>query len=98
MRAYGKPWQQIYAVCLPRATDTPDSRQPAQSRLGCAARSRRKAIAIRHAQRHALGRESVVESEAATITPFARNRGGGLHAFRHANSSSMDRLSVPLKA
>lgn len=42
LRAQGKPWQAIYAQCIP-ASLVDDARQVAQSRLRCAVRSRRTA-------------------------------------------------------
>jgi len=41
LRAQGKPWQAIYAQCLP-ASLAGDSRQIAQYRLRCAVRSRHR--------------------------------------------------------
>lgn len=56
----------------------------------------RTEIAFCHTQRHAVGRESVGETEAVPSTRFSPNRARGLARFP-ANSTLMDRLGVPLK-
>lgn len=54
----------------------------------------RAKIALCHTQRHAVGRESLVQAEAVSLARFSRNR---LHAFRHTKRTLMDRLTGPLR-
>jgi integrase len=44
-----------------------------------------------------VGRESFGEAEAVPLLDSLGIERGGLHAFRHTNSTLMDRLGVPLK-
>ena len=61
--------------------------------------AKRKGIVLRYAQRHPVGRKPA--SGKRKLYPLARFplgiERGGLHAFRHTNSTLMDRLGVPLK-
>jgi integrase len=66
-------------------------------RIHQAIKTERTRFVVRHAQWHALGRESLVKRKLYPLLDSLGIERGGLHAFRHTNSTLMDRLGVPLK-
>ena len=59
--------------------------------------AQREGLAFRYAQWHSVGSKPGCETELQPLLDSLGIKRAGLHAFRHANLTFMDRLGVPVK-